>query len=158
MIGIQNKIDLTCTIKVRPFRPTTCWRGRTWFVIIWTFTYNCFITNTIINVICKELFSCWRCKWDAAVVSVSEEQDSINMHYRYNAMKKRTMLIMPFRLLLIRLNSALLQLLYKTVNKQSLESEKFYEVCWCLVVSNNVRQYTAFPFDCINYSSLTCKN
>lgn len=88
LIGIQNKIDLTCTIKVRPFRPTTCWRGRTWFVIVWTFTYNCFITNTIIIVICKELFSCWRCKWDAAVVSVSEEQDSINMHYRYNAMKK----------------------------------------------------------------------
>lgn len=75
LIGIQDKIDLTCTIKVRPFRPTTCWRGRTWFVIIWTFTYNCFITNTIIIVICKELFSCWRCKWYAAVVSVSEEQD-----------------------------------------------------------------------------------
>lgn len=75
LIGIQDKIALTCTIKVRPFRPTTCWRGRTWFVIIWTFTYNCFITNTIIIVICKELFSCWRCKWYAAVVSVSEEQD-----------------------------------------------------------------------------------
>lgn len=58
------------------------------------------------------------------------------------------MLVRPFRLLiLIRLNSALLQLLYNTVNKLSLASETFSRFA-------NV----AMLCDCIINSSFTCEN